>query len=259
MELSDLASRLRSGRLFHAYIVTGADAGTRERAGDLIAQAAVCQAERGVPCGVCRDCVKARKKIHPDIETVRRDPDQAFYNVESMRALRTRALDVPNEAGRAVHIVAEADLMNVQAQNAMLKVLEEPPTHAVFVLLADNPQMLLETVRSRCETIGLTPEETALDGKIEGMAEDFFNEFTKEDGLGLVRAVKPMEKLSKTELFDLVTGLRRRALDAAGQMTEDKLRRLTDTLDTADQMVFSNLKGAALGGYLIARLYGSGE
>ena len=257
MELSDLAQRLGSGRLFHAYIVTGADAETRERAGKLIARAAVCQAERGVPCGICRDCVKAERGIHPDIETVRREKDAAFHNVESMRALRARAAVMPNEARRGVHIIAEADLMNAQAQNAMLKVLEEPPSHAVFVLLADNPEMLLETVRSRCENVVLTPEEAVLEDKLLETAAALTGAYLREDDLGLTRAVRELEKLSKTECFDLVTALRREALRRSGEMEPERRKRLMDTLDTADKMVFANMKGNVLGGYLLAALCGT--
>ncbi len=254
MDISDLASRLSSGRLFHAYIVTGADADTRERAGKLIAQAAVCQAEHGVPCGVCRDCVKAKKNIHPDIETVRREKDAANLTVDVMRALRARAAVLPNEAGRGVHIIAEADLMNPQAQNAMLKVLEEPPSHAVFVLLADNPQMLLETVRSRCESVVLTPEEAVLDQKITDIAAELMGAYLRMDDLGLVKAVRPMDKLTKTESFDLVTALRRDALRRSAELTGGRRERLLETLDTADGMVFANMKGNLLGGYLVSRL-----
>ncbi len=257
MELSDLARRLGSGQLFHAYIITGADAETRERAGNLIARAAVCQAERGVPCGVCRDCVKAERGIHPDIETVRREKDAAFHTVDTMRALRARAAVVPNEARRGVHIIAEADLMNAQAQNAMLKVLEEPPSHAVFVLLADNPEMLLETVRSRCETVVLTPEEAVLEEKLVEAARELTRAYLREDDLGLVKALRALEKLSKTECFDLVTALRREALQNSGQLTPERRKRLTDTLDTADKMVFANMKGGVLGGYLLSALCGA--
>ena len=257
MELSDLARRLSSGRLFHAYIITGADAGTRERAGNLIARAAVCQAERGVPCGACRDCVKAERGVHPDIETVRREKDAAFHNVEAMRALRARAAVVPNEARRGVHIIAEADLMNAQAQNAMLKILEEPPSHAVFILLADNPEMLLETVRSRCETVVLTPEEAVLEEKLVDTAAALTEAYLREDDLGLAKAVRALEKLSKPESFDLVTALRREALRRSGELTPARRKRLLDTLDTADRMVFANIKGNVLGGYLLAALCGT--
>lgn len=254
MDISDLAGRLSSGRLFHAYIVTGADAPAREQAAALIARAAVCSEDKNVPCGICRDCVKARKGVHPDIETVRREEKVVNYPVEVMRSLRTRAAVVPNEAKRGVHVVVDADYMSPQAQNAMLKVLEEPPSHAVFVLLADNPQRLLETVRSRCETVYLTPEDAELDAGVTETAEKILEAYLKKDALGLVRAVQPMDKLSKAELFDLMTALRRMARDRAAELGGERLEKLLDCVEKGDKMVFANLKGSVVSGHLVAEL-----
>lgn len=254
MDISELSSRLSSGRLFHAYIVTGADADTRMRAGKLIAQAAVCQAERGVPCGVCRDCVKCRRDIHPDIEIVRREKENANHTVDAMRALRARAAVLPNEAKRGVHIIDDADFMNMQAQNAMLKVLEEPPEHAVFILLADNPQRLLETVRSRCETVSLNPEQTLLDPKVEAVARELMEAYVRRDNLGLVRAAQPVEKFIKTELFDLMTALRRETLGRSGTLSETDVERFMEAADSGDKLINANIRGGYVAGELIAEL-----
>ena len=254
MDISELSARLSSGRLFHAYIVTGADAKTRLRAGKLLAQAAVCQAKRGVPCGVCRDCVKAKRDIHPDIEIVRREKENAGHTVDTMRALRARAAVLPNEAKRGVHIIDDADFMNIQAQNAMLKVLEEPPEHAVFVLLADNPQRLLETVRSRCETVSLNPEQTVLDPKLTDIARELADAFDRRDAFGVVKAAQPVEKLGKTELFDLMTALRRETLGRTGRLSASDAERLMEAADSGDKLINANIKGGYVAGELIARL-----
>lgn len=254
MDISDLAERLSSGRLFHAYIVTGADAGERRAAGELIARAAVCQADHGVPCGVCRDCVKAKKGIHPDIATVTREKDAALINVETARDLRARAAQIPGEARRSVFIVEDADFMNPQAQNALLKVLEEPPEFAVFVLLADNPQRLLETVRSRCETVSLNPGLAELSEKARDAAREVFAAYLAGDRLGLVRAVQPMEKLVKNELFDMMNALRRETLAHAGELSRAQAERLCEAADGGDKMINANIKGGNLAGWLLSEL-----
>ena len=254
MDLSDLKARLSSGKLFHAYIVTGANADARESAGALIARACVCQAPSGAPCGVCRDCVKASKGIHPDIEIVERVTRE--HTVDSLREVRSRVFVLPNEAGRSVYIIREADAMNAAGQNAMLKIFEEPPAHAVFVLLAENPQRLLETVRSRCETVNLTPERTRAAGEAEPIAAAVLEAVTKGDDIALVRALAPVDKLSRELLPEFTAGLRRQALDtfAAGRLPETALENLAAALDRADRMTAVNVSAAHISALLLARL-----
>lgn len=254
MDLADLKLRLAEGKLFHAYIVTGGSAAARESAGALIARAAVCSAGTGAPCGVCRDCVKALKGIHPDIEIVEKTARE--HSVDSMRAVRARAAVVPNEAGRSVAVIREADAMNPQAQNAMLKILEEPPAHAVFVLLADNPQRLLETVRSRCETVNLTPERTRDAGETEPVAAAVVAAVTGGDDIALIRALAPVDKLTREAVPAFTAALRRLSLDAfaAGDLSDADLENICAALDRADKMTAVNVSAAHISALLLARL-----
>lgn len=142
--------------LSHAYLLCGpAGSGKRTLAG-LLSAALVCSAGgEGIPCGRCSGCKKALAGIHPDISPVGEDGKD--ITVAQVRALRSDAYIKPNEAARKVYVLHRAQSMNQSAQNAMLKLLEEGPPYAAFLLLADNPAALLPTVRSRCETLTLTP------------------------------------------------------------------------------------------------------
>ena len=114
----------------------------------------VCTGENP-PCGVCSGCRKAAAGIHPDI--VRVGEDGKDVNVAAVRALRSDAYILPNEAPRKVYQIENAGSMNASAQNAMLKLLEDGPPYAAFLLLAENGGGVLQTVRSRCEELSLTP------------------------------------------------------------------------------------------------------
>lgn len=254
MDLTDLKSRLASGKIFHAYIVTGGGDGARESAGELIARAAVCSASSGAPCGVCRDCVKALRGVHPDIELVEKTARE--HSVDSMRAVRGRAAVMPNEASRSVFVIREADAMNQQAQNAMLKIFEEPPPHAVFVLLAENPQRLLATVRSRCETVNLAPEESRAFVESEPLAAAVIDAAAAGDGLALVRALGPVDKLGREAMPEFTGALRRLALEkyTGGGISDRELEDLTETLDKVDKMSAVNVSAAHISGLLLARL-----
>ena len=142
--------------LSHAYILSGpAGSGRRTLAG-LLAAALVCARGDGeAPCLSCPNCRKALAGIHPDVVRAGGEGDE--LTVARIRALRADAYIRPNEAGRKVYVLENAQTMNDSAQNAMLKLLEEGPGYAAFLLLTDNADALLPTVRSRCQVLSLTP------------------------------------------------------------------------------------------------------
>ena len=148
--------RLEAGRgLSHAYILAGpAGCGKRTLAG-LLSQALVCAGAGEVPCGACPHCRKAAAGIHPDIQHWR--PEKRDFTVGQVRAIRSDAYLLPNEAGRKVYVLEDAQALNEEAQNALLKLLEEGPAYAAFLLLTDHAGALLPTVRSRCELLSLSP------------------------------------------------------------------------------------------------------
>lgn len=139
----------------HAYIIASPSEDERREDVRQLAAALLCQADGKRPCGHCRDCRKSLSGIHPDIITTRRDTDdkgreKRDISVGQVRAIVADAQIMPNEAARKVYVFEDADKMNMAAQNAILKLLEEPPGSAAFVLSVSNPTLLLPTVRSRC-------------------------------------------------------------------------------------------------------------
>ena len=130
----------------HAYILSSPSREDALRKAREIASAAVCLNGHDVPCGVCRGCRKAAAGVHPDIITVRRETDRngnlrRELTVNQIREISVDAQVLPNEAPRKAYIIEEAELMNQSAQNAALKLLEEPPATVVFLLCAANPAL----------------------------------------------------------------------------------------------------------------------
>lgn len=145
-------------RIPHAILIEG-DKGTgRHTLARFLSEAAVCGGENP-PCGVCHGCHLAQTGAHPDISFTAPEDGKKSITVAQIRALRNEAYIKPHMARRRVFVIDKADSMNEQAQNALLKVLEEPPGDIIFILTAESAAALLDTIISRCTVLSLVPPE----------------------------------------------------------------------------------------------------
>ena len=149
-----LSSLLENGRFPHALIIEGEEGiGKKTLARDL-ACALVCRGE-DKPCGECTQCKKAMSGIHPDISEYIPSGTANSFHVDTVRNIISDAYIQPNEAEYKVYILANAHCMNQNAQNALLKILEEPPKYVVFILTTESKSALLSTVLSRSVCVTL--------------------------------------------------------------------------------------------------------
>lgn len=153
-----LSGEIDGGRPPHAVILEGPAGSGRFTLAMLLAKALVCSADSAEkPCGLCSDCVKAAGGNHPDILVYRSGAGPRSFSVETVRKIRADAFILPNEAARKVFVLINAQNMTESAQNAMLKILEEPPAFTCFILTCESRAGLLETIVSRCQTVSLGP------------------------------------------------------------------------------------------------------
>lgn len=192
--------------LSHAYIITGGSVQSRKAYAQRLAAAYLCESAPQ-PCGVCRHCVKVEKNIHPDVSWVLPAEGKREILVGQARDVRSDAYVRPNEGERKVYLIDPADSMNPAAQNALLKVLEDGPPYTAFLLLAGQPGRLLETIRSRCETVALPPEERKADPELERRAKELANVLLTGSEWELARACTKLEneKWKSGDLLDLLT------------------------------------------------------
>lgn len=153
----NLIKNVRTGTLQHAYIFEGEAGVGSLAAAQLLAAACVCERESAAPCATCNGCIMAKAQTHPDISFIRPPKDKKNITVDQIREVVKDAYTKPYESGKKVYIIEYGDDMNEQAQNAFLKVLEEPPEYAVFIILSENHESLLMTIRSRCTLIRFNP------------------------------------------------------------------------------------------------------
>ena len=146
---------IASNRLPHAIIIEGDEGTGRHTLAYFLAKSAVCEANVK-PCGSCKSCSMAQSSNHPDIITVTPEDNKKSITVNKARELRADAFVKPHSAEKKVYIIDRAEHMREDAQNALLKVLEEPPRAVVFIIITTSRTELLETIVSRCVPLSLT-------------------------------------------------------------------------------------------------------
>lgn len=233
----NLDRSLQNGHISHFYLISGPEGSGRHTLAQLLAAAILCQGSRK-PCGSCTACRKVKENNHPDFITVT-DPEHKNVAVRLVRQMREDVFIRPNEAEHKIYFLPQE--LGIEGQNALLKILEEPPKYGVFILLTDNPEKLLPTVRSRCTELSLRPlnekilrpvllsdfpqatgediaAAIARSGGFLGQAKALLSEgnalpqqtaefaaaFGGKDSLGLTRTLVPMEKWKRDQLIPML-------------------------------------------------------
>lgn len=147
---TQVLQRIQTNTLPNAIILEGEKGIGKKTFARLMAAALLCQSE-AAPCLSCSICKNVMEQNHPDVlyyQTEKHTKDN--FKIETVRQIRKEAYIMPNQSAYKIFILDEADLMNAAAQNALLKILEEPPGYAKFILLSEKKSAFLETILSRC-------------------------------------------------------------------------------------------------------------
>ena len=234
----NLTKSLQKGHISHFYLISGPTGSGKRTLARLLAAAINCR-DGQRPCLRCNVCRKILADTHPDFITVD-DPEKKTVPVDLIRKAREDIYIQPNEADRKIYLFPRAQDMGIPGQNALLKVLEEPPAYGVFLLLTDNPEKLLPTIRSRCtqlKLVGLEPNvlkpelarrfPQASASDLEGAAarsggylgqaislleggttapqtESFVEYFASRNTLGLFQTLVPMERWKRDQLIPVL-------------------------------------------------------
>ena len=246
-----------SDRLSHAYIVTS------DALADKIAMATVCSArDRERPCMSCSDCNKASRYIHPDITKIGKLDGKHIVSVDQIRELKQDVYIVPNDSMQKAYIVEDADTMNSNAQNAFLQVLEEPPAHVVFILCAENPVVLLPTIRSRCVKLKSQPtgepDNIGESNELMELVNDFY-EALSGNNIKLMECMFRVDKLDRLALSEFLDLTREHVVLSLRNSTYNKDEKIKKALADAEsvlteagEMLKLNVSAGHISGFICA-------
>jgi DNA polymerase-3 subunit delta' len=159
-----LKQHIRAGGVRHAYLFTGPDQVGKRTLALAFAIALTCPeaSSSGEACGQCRTCTSMRSESHPDLSIIRLMEGESEVKIDQVRELQRRLSLTPREARRRIALLVDFDLASDEAQNALLKTLEEPADRVVLILTAASASRLLPTLVSRCEVLNLRPVSPAV-------------------------------------------------------------------------------------------------
>lgn len=157
-----LKNAMETGKVSHSYIFTGEPGSGKKLLANTFAMTLQCEKQGTEPCQKCDSCKKAIGKNHPDIIMVNHEKPGTI-SIDEIRDQVIHDVAIkPYYSPHKIYIIADADLMTPQAQNALLKTIEEPPEYAVILLLTSNADGLLPTIRSRCVRLDLKVVDDSL-------------------------------------------------------------------------------------------------
>ena len=190
---SAVSSAVAAGKLSHALIYEGSSQDIRLNAAKETAKAILCKSDTK-PCNKCSSCHKVDINSHPDLHIISKS--SSMIKVDEIREIKEKAKVYPNDGDKSVFIICDAQNMNPQAQNALLKIFEEPAKHISFILTCPSKSSLLDTITSRA-TAYFTGEDTGKDSSE-------INEKAKELSAELLRCMiseNELQFLRKTAVF----------------------------------------------------------
>ena len=270
-----LSESYNKGKLSHAYIIEGSKLSGRDEFVQNIAAALLCEKavemRELVPCGKCPSCIKAATKNHPDIIHVM----HAKPTVLSVNEIREQVVsDIsikPYYGPYKIYVIYDAQLMNENAQNALLKTIEEPEPYGIIFLLTDNEDSFLQTIRSRCIRLSMAavPRNDIAESLLDEDGQQVIKALegvVRSDALQINKTAKEMEDMDRQQVVRIAglwvrdmlvyksTGDRSRLYFAAYEqsirsmsesMTYEDLNECLEVVDKVKARLSANVKAEA--------------
>ncbi|MBQ1991289.1 MAG: hypothetical protein II233_00740 [Clostridia bacterium] len=267
--LSALENAMKNGRLPHGVVLEANQPQLLQQYVKKLSKWAVCKGDIK-PCEACSQCKKVETENHPDIYTAQLAGKTEVVNVDEIRKICNDAYIKPNEAKTKVYIIPNADKMQTQAQNAFLKVLEEPPQNILFILCCTSSQQLLLTIRSRVTVYKLGADTVADENaqKATEKAQQIARAITATKGYELLCATLLTDRAFAKNVLDKLLLIVNNAIKAkvanincndveqllADSLSTQNLIKISDIITTAQSRINSNINMNLFSSWLCAEL-----
>ena len=143
-----LIKSINNETVLHSYMFIGEQGIGKKLIAEQFAKMILCESYEGKECDKCKSCVEFDSGNNPDFKMI--EPDGKTIKIEQIREMQTKVAEKPVNSGKKIYIIDDADLMTKEAQNCLLKTLEEPPEYIVIILIVSNENRVLTTIKSRC-------------------------------------------------------------------------------------------------------------
>lgn len=197
-----LIETIESNNILHSYMFIGKDGIGKKIMAEEFAKMILCQSNANKPCEICKSCIEFNNNNNPDY--IKIEPDGNSIKIEQIRNIQNKIIEKPIISNKKVYIIDDSEKMTTEAQNCLLKTLEEPPEFIVIILITSNENLMLNTIKSRCTKINfdkLTNDEIIqiLKEKFESSkyAQNIIN--ASEGSMG-----KVLHFQEKKELYDTI-------------------------------------------------------
>lgn len=235
--LRAFSSMFSSGRIPQSFLIYGEKGLGKKMLARRLAMALLCDSpQNGVPCGECRSCRSAAKNIHPDIIYPEQSGKLRTYTVEECRKVCADAWISPNDGKRKVYIFEDSDNIRTAAQNALLKIIEEPPSFVYFIFTAPSRDVFLPTIISRVTSIGASPcteDECAAALALRGFESEDISAAMGAFGCNIGMCLEYLD----SEQLRNITALTKKAADSIIGSNEYELLKIFSSADLKDRHI----------------------
>lgn len=269
--------RALNERFPQTVLLSGEDSAALKTLANILAAGILCEGAGAHPCGACLPCRKVEQGVHPDLMVI--DEGEAELKVDLARQIKAENAIIPNDGERRVTVIHHAQNLNPMAQNALLKELEEPPAYAFFILTAEQPDSLLQTVRSRCTKFALEPSHAAVsDKEAASLLAPYLSAVAERREDRMMLAALGMEKTPRRVLLGVIgilqaairdaifaakglpqkplqPALRKQTQALAGAVDAERLLAVYDFLDVLLDRISRNAASAAVTCALTSDIY----
>ena len=214
----ELKRAVDENKVSHSYMFVGIEGIGKQMIAKEFAQIVLCTNEEEKGCHQCKSCVEFMSHNHPDFLYL--EPDGSSIKIEQIRYLQRKIQEKPIISNKKVYIINDADKMTAEAQNCLLKTLEEPPEYSTIILVGSNENAFLNTIKSRCMKISFQPIETKYIKQymeetygMTNISQNMLDAFQGSIGKAIILKDKKeqyesiegmIEKLDKTDMTELI-------------------------------------------------------